>query len=322
MAALKIYSSLLLLSLMASLSLQYCVLRSNCTSEDPDCYPYILNQSDPDDIAPQKWEFPDDLKGVCPEYEDIANCCNSNTMDITKSKLVQVDIGFGNPANGCSICANNMKRFFCKYNCDPNQHLFIPPGQSKYKEVIPGPGQDPIKVVESNVIVDPIGGCAMYESCKSVDFVKALGSMASYVGYFNTLSSQGVTQGRVIMNYQFTPVEGALQANVDKCSAQYSDNVDKYNYTFFFGQGWCNCQHCSYNCSNEMMDFSMYIKQHGVLDGLNFSTIERAGLVAAVILLLGLLLRFTLFSNGRSSKSEKVKEVHEGGKPGYFAMNA
>lgn len=321
MATTRIVCLLIAVSLLVGSSQQICVMRSNCTVDNDTCIPYITNLSDPMDFNPQKWEFPEEYKGICPEYENTENCCNSNTFSILHAKLFSLDLAFGNSITGCSHCANNLKRFFCKYSCDPNQHLFVKPGQIKYMDYSPGPGKDSFKVVASNITVDPKAACSIYESCKSVDFAKALGSMANYIGFFNTLSSQGIEQGRVIMNYSFTQEEGTLKTQINNCSIAMAGPTDQYNYSFYQGQGWCNCQHCSYNCSMQSMDFGLYIKKHGVLDGLSLSTLKKAGLIAAVILLLGLLLRFTLFS-GSSSKSEPVKEDIETGKSGYFAMKA
>ena len=298
----KFLVSTLMLFTLTDASLQYCVLRANCTVDNSSCIPNILDYTDANATAPVKWDIPEDLKGVCPDYDDKPSCCNQFTMQTMQTKLVSVDLTFGNPSTGCSNCANNMKRFFCKYSCDPDQHLFIIPGQSRYTEFSPGKGQDPIKVVESNISVDAAGACALYESCKRVDFVKALGSMSSYVGFFNTLSSQGITQGNVIMNYQFGNKEGAIKADINKCSQVFNTDTDQYNYKFTFGQGWCNCQHCSYNCSGELMDFSAYVKKHGVLDGLDSSVVSRAAVFSSVLLLVVLLIRCFVLSDDKSKK--------------------
>lgn len=161
MEGFKLIFSVLILAILPRFSLQFCVLRSNCTSDNSTCIPVILNYTDPNATAPEKWDVPEDLRGVCPDYQDVPNCCNINTMQILQSKRVSLDLAFGNPSTGCSICANNMKRFYCKYSCDPNQHLFITPGKSKYMNYTPGPGpdQDPIKVVASNISVDAAGAC-------------------------------------------------------------------------------------------------------------------------------------------------------------------
>lgn len=306
---------------LIGISKQYCVLRSNCSGSGmDDCYPFIVNQSNPDEYQPVKWDFPEDLKNVCPEYDGKENCCNENTMTITKNNFVALDLQFGQAAAGCSICAANMRRFYCKYNCDPNQHEFLLPNQSAYINVTTNPDEGPKEVVFSNISLSASTACSLYESCKNVDFVKALGSMQSYTGFFSTLSSQGIDISRVLMNYLMTP-DGALQSPINNCSMVFPGDKDQYGY-YLVERSWCDCQHCAYNCSNTV-DFSLYIKPRGVLDGLDFNTIEKAGLIAAIILILGLLLRFTLFSNNNSSsKSDERKDEIEEGRPGYFAAKA
>lgn len=309
--------------LLLSGTQQKCILRSNCTADDdPNCMPYITNYTDPVDSAPEKWDFPEDLLGYCPDYENVENCCNVKTMNIVKSKFASLDPTFGHPMVGCSICAANLKRFFCKYNCDPNQETFIVPGSSQYVDYQQSPDPtDLIRVVKSDINVNIATSCSIFESCKSVDFAKALGSMNSYQGFFNTLSSQGITLGNVIMNFSYVAEEtSGLKVPVNNCSMIFPTDVDQYNYTLYGNQSWCNCQHCAYNCTNEV-DFSMYIKHHGVLDGMNYDTIKKAALVAAVIFLLGLLLRFTIFSSSSSSKDDDEVAVEQG-RPGYFASRA
>lgn len=321
MAQLKTLALVVLCCWFAA-STQKCLLRANCTTdEDPACMPYITDYNDPVDSAPAKWDFPDDLKGICPDYENRENCCNDKTMGIVKSKFFALDLTFGSPAVGCSICAANLKRFWCKYNCDPDQDTFIVPGSSVYMDYQKSPDPtDIIRVVKSDITLNIATTCSIYESCKSVDFAKALGSMSNYQGFFNTMASQGITIGNVIMNFSYVNSEKTgLASPVNNCSMVFKTNFDQYNYSLYGNQPWCNCQHCSYNCT-ERVDFSLYIKQHGVLDGMNYDTIKKTGLVALVVLLLGLLLRFTLF-NSSSSKNEEEATPDEG-RPGYFAMRA
>lgn len=304
--------------LLAAVSHQKCLLRSNCTTED-DCMPYITNYSDPVDSAPQKWDFPEDLRGICPDYENRENCCNNNTVTILKNNFIALDPTFGHPMVGCSICAANLKRFWCKYNCDPDQDKFVVPGSSKYMNFQKSPDpEDVIRVVKTDINLNINSSCSIYESCKSVDFAKALGSMSNYQGFFNTLSSQAITIGHVIMNFSYTTSnETGMSVPSNNCSKVFTTNFDQYNYSLYGDQPWCNCQHCSYNCT-EKMDFSLYIKHHGVLDGMNYDTIKKSALVAAIILLLGLLLRFTIF--GSAAKDADEHASPEEGRPGYFAV--
>lgn len=305
---------------LAGLSRQYCVLRSNCSESGMEgCFPFVVNQSNPKEYEPEKWDFPEDLQGICPEYEKVPNCCNQNTMIITKNNFVSLDLQFGQAAAGCSICAANMRRFYCKYNCDPNQHVYLLPNQSEYVNVTTNPDEGPKEAVFSNISLSAATACSLYESCKNVDFVKALGSMQSYTGFFSTLSSQGIDISRVIMNYLITP-NGTLESPINNCSMVFEGSKDQYGY-YLVDRSWCDCQHCAYNCSNSV-DFSLYVKPRGVLDGLDFNTVEKAGLIAAIILILGLLLRFTLFNSSSNSKAEGENDDVEAGRPGYYASKA
>ena len=310
------------LALLMTSTMGKCILKSNCTTDDdPNCMPYITNYTDPVDSAPTQWEFPDDLKGLCPDYENKPNCCNSFTMQILKSKFMALDPTFGHPAIGCSICGANLKRFWCKYNCDANQEDFMVPGSSQYVDYQKSPDPtDIIRVVKTDIVLNIETTCPIYESCKSVDFAKALGSMSNYQGFFNTMSSQAITLGNVLMNFTYAGGnQTGLKIPVNNCSMVFKSNFDQYNYTLYGDQPWCNCQHCSYNCTGTM-DFSQYIKHHGVLDGMNAETIKKSAIVAAIILVLGLLLRFTVFSSSGSGKDEE--EALEEGRPGYFASRA
>lgn len=308
---------LLILLTTFGMSQQYCALRAYCvvTEDNPTCMPNITNYTDPVEAAPTQWDFTPDLQGMCPDYEHKANCCNNYTMTILKNNFVMLDPTFGNPSIGCSICAANLKRFWCKYNCDPNQHLFIQPGSSKVIDYNKS-STETIKVVTSNVSLEIKSTCALFESCKSVDFAKALGSMSTYQGLFNTFSSQAIGQGNVMMNFSYDNNATSLAVDVNNCSMHFDSDKDQYNYSLYGNQSWCNCQHCSSNCT-AMKDFSLYIKQHGVLDGMNMVAIQRAAIVSLIILVLGLLLKYTIFSSSNHHKSgeEAMEEV----KAGYFS---
>ena len=187
-------ASQILLSLTASLlfvqfTSQACIFRGSGGD-----LPLIRNQSDPADILPAKWDVPDNLRDTCPDYNDVENCCDLASIQLLNVKLGLIDGTFGPEQIGCAICATNLKRFWCKYNCDANQADFIIPNSSMVINYQQDP-TDPtsiVQVVTSNITLDIATTCDLYESCKNVDFVKALASMSSYQGLFNTFSSQAI----------------------------------------------------------------------------------------------------------------------------------
>ena len=284
-------------------SVQYCIFRgSECEAGSEGCIPGIRNISDPEDIKPTITDLPDDLKGVCPDYDGTENCCDRNTMRDLKTNLIKVDITFGNPNSGCSLCAANIKRFWCKYNCDPNQSDFIIPGSSFAMNYTRNP-EDPssvLQIVTSNITLDIKTTCGIFQSCQNVDFTKALGSMNTYQGLFNTFSSQAVSTGNVLMNFTYVSNSTAMTVPVNNCSMIFGNGTDQYNYTLY-GQGWCNCQHCAQNCTPRS-DWDLYIKQNSIVEGLTMRNVITAGIVAAVLTILGLSLRVI------SQKNKKEEE--------------
>ena len=283
----------------------FCLFRplTNCSAaEDPTCVPEIRNISNASDTAPEQWTVPDEYKGICPDYENVPNCCNVNTLNTLKTKNFLIDLNFGNPSTGCSICAANMKRFWCKYNCDANQSDFIIPGSSFIMNYTVDP-TDPSSVrtiVTSNVTIHSQLGCELYQSCKSVEYTKDLGAMQTYQGLFSVFSSQGITQGNVLMNFTFGTNDTVMNMEMNKCNMVFDGGVDQFGYSLANGQGWCNCQSCSLNCS--AIDFSPYIQERGLLDGFNIGIVLKSALISFVILILGTLL--SRFARGTDKKIE------------------
>jgi len=269
---------------------------SNCTAGDDGCVPTINDLNNATQITPVAWNFPPELQGICPDFDGQPNCCNYYTMTSLKHNLFLVDLTFGNPTSGCSICAMNLKRFWCQYNCSPRQSDFIIPGSSyAFNYTVDPTNPDTTRlVVSSNITLDIATTCGIFESCKNVDFTKALGSMSTYQGLFNTLSSQAVTQGNVLMNFTYASNSTALVSGVNNCTYSFNGTTDNYNYTLpLAGSGgipYCNCQHCAQNCTNSI-NFDQYIKQHGVLDGFHSENVVKAGIAGGVILFIGVALR-------------------------------
>ena len=285
-------------------SVQYCIFRgSECEAGSEGCIPGIRNISDPEDIKPTITDLPDDLKGVCPDYDGTENCCDLNTMKTLKEDLFKVDLTFGNPQSGCSICAANIRRFWCKYNCDSRQSDFIIPGSSFAFNYTANP-EDPSStrlVVTSNITLDIKTTCAIFQSCQNVDFTKSLGSMNTYQGLFNTFAAEAISQGNVLMNFTYTTNETAMTSAVNNCSMVFEDGRDQYNYTLF-EQGWCSCQHCATNCTPRS-DWQQYIQQRGPVAGFQPKPVLTALAAATLLTLIGLGFRF-IHSQGKTESTD------------------
>lgn len=298
---------------LLGLTQSFCLYRGpDCMpSGDPTCQTILRNYSDPADVQPSSEPVPDEYKGVCPDFENGPRCCDTNTLKILKFNFNNLlDPTFGSPDGGCSICSANLKRFWCHYNCAPSQSDFTPPASISQYNYTVNP-TDPYSwrlITESDVYVDINTTCQTFGSCKNVAFAESLGSMSSYQGLFNVFSANGVTQGNVLMNFKYVTQEGALNVSVNNCSQVFESGYDQYNYSLYMGQGWCNCQHCSSNCT--AVDFSQYIQQRGLLNGFKFSVLLITIIVAGALIGLGLLLRLAT-TGSIFSGSDDEKAYHE-----------
>ncbi len=93
-----------------------CVMKQDCDIKSPDCKP-----------GPANFTQPTILKGmnvICPEYNNQLACCSNNQNILMKNNFDALDSLFGTKYGGCDICAINLKRLWCKFTCDPEQHTF------------------------------------------------------------------------------------------------------------------------------------------------------------------------------------------------------
>lgn len=260
-----------------------CVLGgSSCKTGSPGCLPKILNRSDPDAIKPKKYTYSPENRGLCPDFENIANCCDNNVMTSMRTNFNLLDQTFGAPSAGCPICSTNLKRFWCTNNCAPNQDQFLDPDSVKITEA---QGR---KVVKFDTVLDIETTCKIFSSCKSVDFAKSLGSMATYQALFNSFSSEAVTQGNTLQLFTYETSPKAMASKVINCSDPQSGPKDKFNYSLPQGQGWCTCQHCSSNCTKP--NFAQYIKQRDLMEGFDMNIFWGAAVAAWVLLVFGIFL--------------------------------
>jgi len=130
-----------------------------------------------------------------------AICCNKNNMIDMEVKYNLLDQALGTPGIGCSICAANLKRFYCHFNCDPNQdqwasNAFIDNEHPNYPTI-----DTSILVVDAKINYELT--CKIFNTCSAINFVSALGASASPQGFFNLQASQGVSQGNLLMNFKY-----------------------------------------------------------------------------------------------------------------------
>lgn len=84
--------------------------------------------SSPAHFPPRKYANPIPPKvypGVndpCPYYTGKPVCCDELTQSQLKDDFTRIDFVFG---NDCPICAVNMKRLWCEFDCNPLQSDFI-----------------------------------------------------------------------------------------------------------------------------------------------------------------------------------------------------
>jgi hypothetical protein len=61
---------------------------------------------------------------ACPDYVGKKVCCSAAQNIDLRDNFNSLDIVFGSGYGGCDICSINLKRFWCAFTCDPEQHLF------------------------------------------------------------------------------------------------------------------------------------------------------------------------------------------------------
>lgn len=261
--------------------------------------PIINDITNPNATAPVLTEYTPNLYGTCPDYENVPNCCNQYTMTALNSNYQILDNTFGSPQVGCSICSANLRRFWCKFNCDPGQDSFITPGSAAYMNytVDPSDPDDQIEVLTYNVTLNSNSTCALFTSCKDVDFTKALGSMKTYQGLWSVFAQQAITQGNVLMNFSYAS-EAGLTTNVNACNMVFNGSVDQYNYTLNGGIGWCSCQHCSSNCSNAI-DWSQYIEERTILGGADWQQVGKTALLSLLVIIVGAIIKTVRNNKGK-----------------------
>lgn len=261
------------------------MLTNNCTGSGADCVPYVTT-------GEEKNPFTADpsISQVCPDYTGKKVCCNKNIIQSMVSKYSLMDQAIGGVGTGCSICAANLQRFYCNFNCDPNQSDWVT--KTNYVNYY-GVEYKVLAVAATIYFKD---ACKIFQSCNSINFVSALGAAASPQGFFNLLSSQGVSQGNMLFNWTYqdepiTPTK-AYTTNTIPCTANFTKNhnestntyFDAYNYTLY-KLPYCPCQSCTASCKEP--DFSEYIQARTLTTGFDSVLVV---LVFGVILLVILLM--------------------------------
>jgi len=95
------------------------------------------------------------------------------------NKYGLLDQALGSAGTGCSICAANLKRFYCNFNCDPNQADWMTATSMVNYQGIS------YKVLSVNATISYEDTCQIYNTCSNINFVSTLGASASPQGLFN-----------------------------------------------------------------------------------------------------------------------------------------
>jgi len=91
-------------------------MKQECDVSHSDCVPEPANFTQPKILTGPNI--------ICPEYKDKLACCNNAQNILLKRNFDSLDSVFGSAYGGCDICAINIKRFWCSFTCDPQQHTF------------------------------------------------------------------------------------------------------------------------------------------------------------------------------------------------------
>ncbi len=93
-----------------------CRMQQNCNISDPNCIPGPADYTEP--------KILNETNGVCEEYLGKKACCSKDQTFLLMDNFNSLDAVFGSSYGGCDICSVNLKRLYCKFTCDPDQHLF------------------------------------------------------------------------------------------------------------------------------------------------------------------------------------------------------
>lgn len=92
-----------------------CTMKQDCDIFSPDCKPSPADLAEPQILLENS---------ICPEFSNKLACCNYNQTLLLQNSFESIDLIFGSNYYGCDICAVNLKRFWCQFACDPDQHSF------------------------------------------------------------------------------------------------------------------------------------------------------------------------------------------------------
>lgn len=245
----KNISQILVVLLIVSYSSQKCKFTQTCSvgANEEKCWPTPVVA--PNDEA--KINENPILAQLCPDLVGKPVCCSDFQLTDLLNKFGLLDQALGSSGTGCSICASNLKRFYCHFACDQTQASWV-----TRAEVIPEYKPSDIKhpILDIDMHVDYKMVCNIFGSCSSVNFISALGASSSTQGFFNLQSSQGVTEGNVMIRFQYDytpnpaiktfeiPVYGCDSDFTASCSGKNKGKpcVDGAGYTLFQA-GKCDC---------------------------------------------------------------------------------
>jgi len=261
----RLYFALVTLAVIIQNTHQGCKITNNCIGTGADCVPYEVTT--PGDKTP--FDADPSISEACPDFVGKKVCCNKDVIGSMLSKWNLMDEAMGSPGTGCSICATNLKRFYCQFNCDPNQDQWM-----TKTEMVTYNDMD-FKILSVAAALDYETTCNIFNNCGAINFISALGASASPQGFFNLLSSQGVPQGNILMNWTYqTPSTTApvqvFNSTAYGCKNDYTKNcqggqcLDPSGYPLY-KQPWCGCGSCTQNCTQP--DFGEYIQARTLTSG-------------------------------------------------------
>lgn len=252
-----------------------CTFSQDCSINDHpnDCWP---KPTDSSNNQPKKPTNPK-METLCPDLYDQDVCCTDFAIYDQDKKFILLDEALGAAGTGCSICAANLKRFYCHFSCDPNQDSWaknytVVDHDDRYKSMHHSLGK-----VDAHVDYKLL--CNIFESCQDINFVSALGASASAQGFFNLQASQGVAQGNLIINwiyeYEPKPPIQPYTVPVNGCSSDFSATCTDEEKTkeckdpqgYALNQsGTCACLNCQKAC--KATNYSTYLQERTMTTGI------------------------------------------------------
>ncbi len=136
------------------------------------------------------------------------------------SDFKSIDLVFG---IDCSICALNLKKLWCEFNCSPRQSEFLKPLNLIKMKV----GKKILDVLEADLHVSLNTTCNLYKSCSKIPEVTMMSSSA--MGFLQFQGNNAVENGQMLINMVFHDEERGgfkpLSYNVHGCGEKVENGT-------------------------------------------------------------------------------------------------